>query len=236
MNLRTVTISGADDAVNPSDLAALARQYPFLELGILLSVSRQGKEPRYPSAEWLLRLAGVCDQKPMSLSAHLCGGHVRAVCAGDWTLWYGALTRYFDRCQINFAHQEQPLAWTAFVQGLQRQARKNWQIIFQVRVRSNVSWVEMARGAGVNAVPLFDSSGGEGRTPLAWPKAFMPYCGYAGGLTPDNLDAELARIAAVAGDCPIWIDTESGVRTDDRFDLTKVGRFLEIASKYVTTT
>jgi hypothetical protein len=32
---------------------------------------------------------------------------------------------------------------------------------------------------------------------------------------------------------PFWIDMESGVRTDDRFDLTKVTRVLERTAPYV---
>jgi hypothetical protein len=49
-----------------------------------------------------------------------------------------------------------------------------------------------------------------------------PFCGYADGLNPDNIGVALPAIAAcVPEGQPYWIDMESGVRTDDRFDLDK---------------
>jgi hypothetical protein len=53
-------------------------------------------------------------------------------------------------------------------------------------------------------------------------------CGYAGGSTPDNGHAELRRIEEACrhsnrgGDVAIWIDMESGLRSDNRFDMSKV--------------
>ena len=32
----------------------------------------------------------------------------------------------------------------------------------------------------------------------------------------------------------VWIDLESGARTDNEFDLVKVEKILEVASKYVS--
>ena len=53
------------------------------------------------------------------------------------------------------------------------------------------------------------------------------FCGYAGGLNPDTIGDALAAIAARVPDGqPYWIDMESGVRTDDRFDLDKCERVL----------
>ena len=70
---------------------------------------------------------------------------------------------------------------------------------------------------------LFDKSGGRGAAPPSWPKAREgAFCGYAGGLNPDNIGVALPAIAAcVPEGQPYWIDMESGVRTDDRFDLDK---------------
>jgi hypothetical protein len=37
MRLKTVTITGADDAVDPEELLQIQQRYPFVEWGILLS-------------------------------------------------------------------------------------------------------------------------------------------------------------------------------------------------------
>ena len=44
---------------------------------------------------------------------------------------------------------------------------------------------------------------------------------------------QLIDIGQDAGNCRIWIDLESGVRTDDRFDLEKVSRVLSITKPYI---
>jgi phosphoribosylanthranilate isomerase len=61
------------------------------------------------------------------------------------------------------------------------------------------------------------------------------YHGYAGGLGPDNLAHEIPRIAKAAGDARVWLDMESGVRSnnDKQFDLDKVLQCLEIAKPFV---
>jgi phosphoribosylanthranilate isomerase len=76
--------------------------------------------------------------------------------------------------------------------------------------------------------------GGRGVLPENW-QGVVPnhFTGYAGGLNPDNLEEALININKAVGDNEIWIDTETGVRTDDKLDLEKVVKFLEIAKKYV---
>jgi phosphoribosylanthranilate isomerase len=67
---------------------------------------------------------------------------------------------------------------------------------------------------------LFDRSGG------LWPPhpGGDRLVGYAGGIGPDNVADVLEQIGATG---PYWIDMESGVRTDDRFDLGKCRRVCE---------
>jgi len=95
----------------------------------------------------------------------------------------------------------------------------------------------------VDAVPLFDISGGAGILPAQWPKPqYMStdtdhcYHGYAGGLGPDNLETQLPLIAEAAGNTRIWIDMETRVRSSDdrQFDLQKVRRCLEICAPFIT--
>ncbi len=86
-----------------------------------------------------------------------------------------------------------------------------------------------------DAVPLFDGSGGKGKIPSEWPKPWTPYSGYAGGLTPENLEVQYEEIARRVGLSRIWIDAESGVRDDrNRLDLAKVRSFLWQAASWIS--
>lgn len=85
---------------------------------------------------------------------------------------------------------------------------------------------------GIDAVPLFDVSGGTGIVPDQWPPAIDGlYCGYAGGLGPETITRGIERISAAAPGQTIWIDMETRVRSnaDSVFDLDKVKQCLELS-------
>ena len=87
---------------------------------------------------------------------------------------------------------------------------------------------------GGHAYPLFDMSGGNGVLPNTWPQPIDKlFCGYAGGLGPENLKEQLKAIEDVVGDKEIWVDMESNIRTDDYMDMGKVHESLEIIGRYV---
>lgn len=92
----------------------------------------------------------------------------------------------------------------------------------------------MLQSAGIDVAFLYDSSGGHGKTTPVWLPPKGKYCGYAGGLTPENLEVEIPKIAAVVGNHPIYLDMESGVRdSDDHFDLSRAELILKIAKEWV---
>lgn len=51
-------MTGADDATDIDELLKLSDQFPFVEWGILFSQSSASK-PKYPTKEWLYKLAEV---------------------------------------------------------------------------------------------------------------------------------------------------------------------------------
>ena len=110
----------------------------------------------------------------------------------------------------------------------------NYQYIFQLDDVNN-SILAIARQAGINAVPLFDLSGGAGQLPQAWPRADVAYSGYAGGLSPENVIEQLKKIEEAAWGHRIWVDVETHVRSadDQTFDLDKVRAFLEAVKLWV---
>jgi hypothetical protein len=224
--IKTVTITGADDSVNPVELKKLSEEFPFVEWGILVSRKNFGT-PRFPSIGWLDHLHQVKDRFPsIKLSCHLCGAYVREFAKGNMIFLDMELTPIwdlFDRVQINF-HGE-PHEWSAIPIADLIASQPDKEFIFQYdNVNTDLLEVLAQRGLK-NISALFDLSHGAGIVPNEWPKHLdFVKCGYAGGLGPDNLKAQISKIESAAGDKEIWIDMETKVRSysDALFDLAKV--------------
>jgi hypothetical protein len=248
MKLRCVTITGADDGVTPDELVSLSEEFPFAEWGILFSSKHHGV-PRWPSTGWVHRLAAIAERSPaMNLSAHLCGQWVRDLLAGRFTFaeTFPWLLPRFARVQLNFHAEPQQVLGARFLLALQAHTRRadgdRRQFILQADGVNNAIF-ETARfePADVDVTTLFDLSHGNGLTPVDWPRPYTDerlepvYCGYAGGIGPDNVVEQLGRIAAAAAGGPFWIDMETRVRTPDdaRLDMAKVRRVLVACAPFV---
>lgn len=235
MNLDRVTVTGADDRTAPEDLARLSERFSFVEWGILVSKSSEGR-PRFPTQQWI-RLLGAVMPVHVPLSLHVCGRWVRQLMLGEDDLLEEAVIPFdrFLRLQLNFhaQHHDVQLGSAFRMFDLALAGR---QFIFQMDGTGNEGLLHSFRAEGFDAVPLFDLSGGAGVLPAEWPAHMGGYCGYAGGLSPENVEAQIQRIAAAAGHGRIWIDVETRVRSDDDqiLDLAKVERFLEVAAPHVT--
>lgn len=207
-----ITFTGADDYTPIDGMIELSRQYP-IEWGILFSLTKQGRDPRYPSPDTIKRFrerSAPHGESGLRLSAHLCGEHSRKVIRGETPYMEGPLAPY-RRFQIN-SDQPSIIAIAEF------QARWKRPCIAQARGEqfpdsTSISW-------------LFDASGGRGLEPMTWPRhpGGDRLVGYAGGIGPDNV---LDVIAAIGAEGPYWVDMESRVRTDDRFDLGLCRRVCE---------
>lgn len=239
MRLDRVTITGADSAVKLVELAALSRDFPFVEWGVLFSEQRTGS-PRYPDWGWVHRLAGL--PVALRLSAHLCGRYARQVVLEGDSPWHrdAGVGLAFDRVQLNVSGMATAPS-PAAVEGM-RQRFGPGELIIQARPERLEIWravnapgEALAGAKDLRPGLLFDSSGGRGQSPAAWPAAEPgAYCGYAGGLGPHNLHSQLQLIERAAGAARVWADMESGVRDDhDAFDLGKARRALEQAAPWV---
>lgn len=220
MRIHTLTVTGADDSVDPRELLRISEDNPFVEWGILLGLGDEGR-PRFGSARWLQGLLDVRSSGPMRLCAHLCGHPAREILTGESTIFVDRADFYsaFERIQLN-----QKARKLADPEPLIRTLRPFAGEVIFISGGKNHALLESACAAGLRCSKLFDGSGGRGKTPSQWPTPFPEIpCGYAGGLGPDNLASQLERIAKRAGDVEVWIDMESGVRSDDdlKFDLDK---------------
>jgi hypothetical protein len=234
--INQVTITGADNSIDPSDLLTLAAEFPFVEWGILLSATKEGN-PRFPTKDWIEKLALLAKSHNLNLAGHICGSWVRRLVTQSDPAVFNErpeFLEYFPRIQLNFSPYD---AAHRFLSLLQPHSN---QFIVQVGksgLANKHTLLQLGGSMGLNLAMLFDRSGGKGVVPSSWPAPFEPiYTGYAGGLGPETLEDQLPLILQAAGDRSIWIDMERRIRSDDdvQFDLGKVRACLEIRQLYIS--
>jgi len=169
----------------------------------------------------------------MLFAAHLCGSLARDAMAG-WNSWRGehdpiACVIQYQRVQLN--------DFSSFLLPGLRVATCYPSIEFILQCSDGnaiADACELAtRYPSVSA--LYDPSGGRGLMPGRWPTT-PPHlrCGFAGGIRHDNVVHVIEELnGAIAAEQNYWIDLESVARDDDRFDLDKVTRVLELAAPFV---
>lgn len=243
MRIDRVTITGADDGVDPQDLIKLHEEFPFVEFGILFSKERQGTS-RYPSYDWITKL---CDNPEFKapLSGHLCGEYVKEVLIDGRHSWLFFKKNYytsFNRIQLNMSNA----MFDSFDMAQLVETILNSPGFFHVILQSHRGFLRLDEIEAANhtligfSAPgvdiIYDSSGGRGipitEYPVASTHAFSGYCGYAGGITPDNIAGVITDLHQVCKKrSSIWIDMESGVREDDKFSVTKARECLLVAKE-----
>ena len=256
--ITTVTVTGADDSVKPSDLAEVAAEYPFVEFGILFSGTKNRvrivegdppipNKPRFPSFDWMMEL--LCHVEPKShlaLSCHLCGQSARDFLEGVFLGGPQPINTHFRRCQVNTHGILHDFHARRLRETVRQMTINGQRVIFQYdNVNANAMLACVGRhvhdeyeSADLSIAALYDLSHGGGVLPEEWShplaRTAIP-CGFAGGLSPENVAGQIEKIMQVMGDAPFWIDAETHLRSpDDRqFDLAKVRRFLEAAKPYV---
>ena len=217
--LKHITFTGIGIDTDLDRLRELQLVYPVVEWGVLMSMNWADNGPRYfdPSKLELLRGLGL------HLSCHACGKVAYEALNNNWEplreLTQGSLD-IFSRCQLNIA-KRQPTENTPKL----RPPQELGEVIIQQKNADNLkvfNCIEDKRNISV----ILDASGGHGvDTPIEIMKMDGVKVGYAGGMNPDNVYRKLRQL--FASDCgDFWIDMESGVRTDDVFDLDKVEKVL----------
>lgn len=229
MQLKYTSITGADDAVDPQSLLALSREFPFVEWAILLLPAREGTA-RFPSKDWIRRFSQMAGS--LHTAMHLCDGALLGFIRGEAEILN--LMSGFKRIQLNlkFGDVEGKYSPSDLVQ----RVRDNPQFQFIIQYGKDKQSLLPLLADVPNHAVLYDDSAGRGISPDSWePPLAGHFCGYAGGLNPANVADQIEIIAKVAPGYTTWIDMETGVRTDDKFDLAKVRRVLEISKPYAIT-
>lgn len=226
MKLQHITFTGIDGKTDLGALWELQQQYPIAEFGVLVAKNWRENGNRYFNPSYL----GALESRGLNLSAHFCGSIARAAVRGDFEPfreWATAYPYIFNRCQLNIAtSKENPDSFE-----LCEDAFLFDEIILQ---QMSVDDCDLYFNSNANkcVTVLLDASGGEGiDTPIRVLKGSK--VGYAGGINPDNVAEKLTFLMENEQVGDFWIDMESGVRTDDWFDIDKVRRVLEICEPII---
>jgi hypothetical protein len=232
MKIDRVTISGADDTVNVSELLRLQRKYPFVEWGVLVSKKRMGQK-RYPTEQWIKSLP-----YELRLSMHFCGEIGRQfVNKPTPELLFSPNGDHWERTQLNFSFKEDTdYTDNLFSIALAAAATPNKSIVLAYNKSSKKnldSFIKSFPSLPENVHFLYDSSGGRGTEIKSFSKPLINYTGYAGGLNPENVFTICETLTNMEWEDNVWIDMESGVRTNDVFDLSKAESVLKTCSTFI---
>lgn len=230
--LTMVTLTGADDSVEPGHLLDISNEYPFVEWGILFAT--RSREPRLPGVQWINRLLRETEGTSIRLSAHFCGAHLTSIMRdGRFPLTQKGVEA-FQRCQLNFHGVRRS---DADADGVYRAFTGGWNGEVIVQLDSVNDWIlDGLLDRNVRASGLYDLSHGAGIKPDEWPKPNQRWeIGYAGGLGPDTIFGDLRDIKQAAGPQRFWIDMETNLRSVvqgcDVFDLRKCRAVLEATAR-----
>jgi len=215
MKIDKVTLTGLDSVVELDTVLRLTIAYPFVEWGILFSTNREGQK-RYPPM-WAVQKIINAD---VPLSAHFCGTWAKDVLENQNYGIIKTLHPNFKRVQLNynFSYNQK---WN--LAGLCLFAKENTErdIILQYNKSNADALQTFAVAFPENINILYDASGGRGTLIQNIPPAFKNYTGYAGGINSENIKSVCSKIELTAGDNNVWVDMETGIRTNDIFDLEK---------------
>lgn len=227
-NFCGITFTGIDWKTDISELYEIQKQYPYVEWGVLVSKNWKTNGNRYFNPTFLDSLDSI-----LNLSAHLCGSVAREAVNGnlkpfiDWADGYGYI---FKRCQLNVSTNKKNPEKFEYKGDI---ADYFEEVILQQKGANDCELFmnsDMSKYVSV----LLDASGGNGIDTDIEILDLPAKIGYAGGINPDNVADKLSYIVK---NCkpPYWIDMESGVRTNDWFDLDKVKKVLEICDGIIKT-
>ena len=214
-----LTFTGVDARTDLDAVIGIGRRNPHVEFAVLVG-SRTGQtgQNRYPDLGVVKDFRRRAVAAGVKCAIHLCGCYSRAVMKKQWEAPL-YVSKGFDRIQVNASRYDM----TAVEEFKRRYVGIGVTVIVQCRTRHMDK-----RFPGIAF--LHDESGGRGIDGIKhWPLR-QRYGGFAGGLGAANIREAVGyvRMTALTGS---WLDMETGVRTDDWFDLAKVEDVIDLAKK-----
>lgn len=228
MIITKCSIAGVDDEVDIAKLKDLTKEFPFVEWSVLIGGDDRFGTLRYPSIDWITKFSRAW----LPSSLHYCGQALKnylgdnephEVDKGNATMGHN-----FNRIQLNLSVEMVNKCRLQIIRSIYSEKR---EVILPIREATKDLW-KLAIGRPYVSC-LFDASGGRGVIPTEWPAPITSIrCGYAGGINPDNVAEIMVHINREVSKGFIWLDLESGVRTDNKFDLNKVRSILKYVDDF----
>lgn len=226
MKLKHITFTGLDERTDVNQLKIIQKAFPIVEFGVLMSKNWKTNGNRYPDPDIISRFT----DQGLNLSAHLCGSIARKAYTGDFKDVIDIYPIFahpdFKRTQINIAPYE-----NIFETAGTLEEKMEKEIIIQQRspsIKDSHAFIRFElKNPDTDVTLLVDPSGGRGVDEGLDIIATLYKTGYAGGINADNVEGKLQFLMDMETVGDFWIDMESGVRTDDWFDINKVMDVLE---------
>lgn len=219
MIINKVTFTGADNKTDISSLVQIQKEFSFVEWGILIATN-EGKN-RYPTQDFISNL----ENKGLNLALHLCGKWTRNIFTdGKLELPY----TFFNRYQLNFNFSHGKFDLINYKKLIESNQDKKFILQYNNSNHTIINKI-ISEFDTSNTNILYDSSGGRGTQIQDIKPPFEKiYTGYSGGLNVENIDDICDKIFSHTDqNTEVWIDMETGVRTNDEFDLDKVYKVLK---------
>lgn len=229
MKLKTITFTGIDDRTDIKALQTIQRQFPIVEFGVLMSEDWKENGNRFMNPEKIKELEG----KKLRLSAHLCGhlaiDTVKGHALGPSWMSVRQFGNIFERCQLNISKAKPDLDidlsdWPEYIELIvQTKSTKHKDLkVYDSILADSVEYIE--------PTVLIDPSGGKGLQGKTDILPSVHKVGYAGGINAGNIREKIMELESDYRVGDYWLDMESGVRSDDWFDVDKV---TEVLNEYL---
>ncbi len=229
--LEILTFTGVDDQTDLDRLRDLNVMNPFVEWGVLVGTGstdgRSAKNPIFPTLDRVRELALLGIDGGLRTSLHLCGNWSRSALNRGGTKAIDRdvvldLCQGFSRVQLNLHGDFFNDEWIPALP----------EDVVEFAEEVTCTKVILQHRSGWQEVPvrhpkveyLWDQSEGRGLYSLRdWPapESLEQRTGYAGGLNLGNIRKAMAWVKWFPHH-RLWLDMESGVRTNGIFNLNSV--------------
>ena len=236
MFLKTIVCSGINEKNDINEALEFLKKYKNAEFGVQCSPRKAGYQT--PRFEWLKELLYKLDEQKIEkrVALHLNEGFVVSFCdvkVPDEISDLLNIGKSVGRLQLNFKIGREIFA-AGNVPNIRTLEKTMKAVAMHTIILSasqpNLSFIHKAHHQGMKFDVLFDDSFGEGVAPdMRRPPLFEGvFQGYAGGLSPENIAEELAKIEKVAKGA-VFIDAEGKLKQDGTFAFSRAEKFVQNA-------
>lgn len=232
--LQYVSIAGPDTNTSIEELAKLAQEFPFVEWGVLYSVTAAGKN-RYPTLDWCEKFFKTAMNGYKAV--HLCGKPAFNQLLSDTLpdFVYRA-----DRLQLNLNARSYSHSCDELQKLYDKALTLAPKVVLQYHEGTEFDiarWLTKLSPADRERVSvLVDGSGGAG-IEIEKNKLIRPSCaskvmvGFAGGINESNVVAVIKH--ALLNEKEFWVDMESGPRVNNELSIPRVRATLAACAPFV---